>query len=102
MKEEQQSMSNAAKLYLAETRAMKEAIEKHYVSPALVSKVVDFAREQGLYFSHFTLSSGLFFLSDGEGYSAEAILKYFEIDTSKLVLPEPVDDPIAGKGERPL
>lgn len=87
-------MAQTAQGFLDESRAINEAITKHFVSPGLVNKVVLFAAEQDLHFTQYVPSSGLFFLSDGEGYSAKAVLEYFNVDTSRLVLPTAVDEPI--------
>lgn len=91
---EQVHMAQTASLFLEETKALQEAITKHYISPKLMRDVLKFAAEQDLHFTKYVPSSGLFFLSDGEGYSAKAVLEYFDVDTSRLVLPTAVDDPI--------
>lgn len=88
-------MTKTAQLWLDETKAIQNAVHNYYISPGLLIKVIDFAREQDLYLSQYVHSSELFFLSDGEGYSAQAILQHFEITADKLILPPAVDEPLA-------
>jgi hypothetical protein len=72
-------MANVDKHIEAQNAAIREAILKYYISPQLLLRVCEFAEEQNAFFLKYDGATGLFHLSDGEAYTAEAVLAYFGI-----------------------
>ncbi|GAK41758.1 hypothetical protein PUW24_11320 [Paenibacillus urinalis] len=68
----------ADRLIDQQLKVVEEAVGKHYVSPQLVLCATEFAEEQGELLQKYDPVQQLFFLTDGEPYSHEAIVKYCE------------------------
>lgn len=56
--------------------AIRDAVLNHYVNPGLVREVLQFAEDQGEFFTHYDCINGHFILSDGEAYTKEAVLRH--------------------------
>jgi len=55
---------------------LQDAIVKHLESPKVCKLAADFACEQCLWLTHYEPRERLFFLSDGEPYTADYIIKH--------------------------